>query len=1052
MRFVSLHHHSTFSYGDGFGLPEAHIARAADLGYSAMALTEHGNVSSHVQLEKAARKAGVKPIFGLEAYTAPVTMRDDKNQRKWHLTLLAQNAEGYRNLMRLCTASWEEENNYRWPTITGPMLAEYSGGLIVLSGCSDSLLACSLLGGKGRATGSEADALRIIDGFKDLLGDRYYIEVQQFPELTRTVELNTWLAEAARRRGVQLAATADVHYPMPNDNEMQVILHTALRGGGTVEEAEASWEYGIRLTLPTEDKLLLKRLQATGLSKAAGVAAILATEDIASRCEVDLPKVERLRYPLPEGSTAHDLIWEWLRGGWEYRAQRNPALEGKDRQIYIDRVKYEMSVVEEKDFVDYFLMLSDIVRFAKDSGIAVGPARGSAAASLACYLLRITEIDPMPFPSMLFERFIDVSRSDIPDVDLDFDDERRDELRIYAEAKYGADHVANIMTTTQYKGKNSLIDVARVFSIPPFELNAIKNVIVERSGGDSRASESLLDTVAMFPQAQAVLDKYPDLQKAIRLEGNYRGWSTHAAGLVISNDPLTDNVAWYSKTTGTGRNKKTRNVLSVNKYDAEYLGLMKADFLGLSTMGMISRALTMIGVKLEDMYDVPLDDPRIIDAFNRNDVTGVFQFGGGATRVVNGDVKPDNFLELCDINALSRPGPLHSGSTADYISVKHGRKPADHIHPVVDRITQHTKFQIIYQEQILQLVREVGDFDWTHAQEIRKIISLKHGEAAFNMKVDLFIEGADRLHGIDSEIALKIWRKLATAGTYAFNAAHCVSYSMLAYWTMWLKVYHPQAFYAAMLIKFPDEADQFKLLRDAAKHAVEVAAPDLNTSGITWAVDGDMLRAGFAQVPGIGEVTAEAIVANREANGLYLGWPDLERVKGIGPKTMERIVGVSDSDDPFGIHAVDIRLGLVREAIEYGDLAGLVPRPTHRANEIPTDATKDLPLTWIGIPTARNPQDIVEDERARTGEDFEVIRKRLKSPNLVKKMAVVAIDDSDETVYLRFSRFVFPRFEKALWDMKLNHDIVIVRGKRLSMVMGRNVQVESMWVIDGDDL
>jgi DNA polymerase-3 subunit alpha len=306
MRYVSLHHHSTFSYGDGFGTPEQHVARAVELGYKAMALTEHGNVSSHVQLEKAAVKAGIKPIFGLEAYTAPVDMREQKNTRKWHLTLLASDAVGYRNLMKLCTLSWSE-GFYRWPTITGPMLAEYAEGIICLSGCSDSLLACSLLGGKGiePVDASEARAHNVIESFKELFGDRYYLEVQQFPELERTHAINRWYAAASRIHGVPLAASSDVHYPNPDDNEMQVILHAASRDKGTVAAAEASWEYNIRLTLPTSDRQILERLQETGLTKREAQAAILSTEDIAERCNVELPKADRLRYP----GTVAELKW-----------------------------------------------------------------------------------------------------------------------------------------------------------------------------------------------------------------------------------------------------------------------------------------------------------------------------------------------------------------------------------------------------------------------------------------------------------------------------------------------------------------------------------------------------------------------------------------------------------------------------------------------------------------------------------------------------------------------------------------------------------------------
>lgn len=1054
MKGVSLHHHSTFSYMDGFGTPENHVARAADLGMSAMALTEHGNVSSHVRLEKAAIEHGIKPIFGLEAYTGPPNMREDKNTRKWHLTILAMNEVGYRNLMRLVTRSWET-GFYMWPTILGSDLAEFNEGLIILSGCADSKLACDLLGGKGREKGSERDARRTIRGFQAIFGDRFYLECQQFPELDRTHQINQWYESESKRTGIPLVATADVHYPHPEDNKIQSILHTAGRGGISVAVTEAEWEYDIPLTHPESDGLWLERLRGTGLSKRGAAQALGSTTEIAARCDVTLPKADNLRFPKPDGVSTKELIWDWLRQGWRHRARANKSMV-RNRAEYMQRLNYEMDLIEQKGFLDYFLMMSDAVRWCKDRGIAVGPARGSAAASLACYLLRITEIDPVPIPTMLFERFIDLNRSDLPDIDLDFDDERRHELVTHMTELYGADHVGNIGTFTKYKGKNSLDDVARAHQIPAWEISAVKDLVVERSGGDSRADASLEDTVSMFPTAQEVFKKHPALEYAYRLEGNYRGFSVHASGLVVSNDPLTDNVAYYSKKDAKSGNM--RQVLSVDKYDSEYLGLMKADFLGLTNMGMIGRALDLIGMDLDDMYVVANptlnEDPEVIDAFRRNDVNGIFQFGGEATRIVNGDVRPDNFLELCDINALSRPGPLHSGSTADYINIKHGRMDPIHIHPVVDEIAKHTKYCIIYQEQILKLVREVGGFDWTHAQEIRKIISQKHGEAAFNMREEMFHEGAERLHGMDRETSKMIWRRLATAGTYAFNAAHCVSYSMLAYWTMWLKIKHPDAFYAASLAKTGTSKDaktkRYYLLRDAMKRGLEFLPPDLNRSGDTWSITGDgQILGGLSQVPGLGPKMVDTVIEDRTTNGDFDDWSDLTRIKGIGPKSVEKIKEFADSEDPYEIHHVDKTLSKIRRMITAGDL-GPIPTPTHRAVDIPTDA-KNLKVVYIGIPNMRNPQDVVEDERARTGQSYDEIISTMDRPDLVKKMAMQCYDDSDKTVYLRFSRYKFPKFEKGLWSIDLDHDVVVIVGKKRGG-FGTSIHVERMWVIDPDSL
>jgi DNA polymerase-3 subunit alpha len=1051
MKYVSLHHHSTYSYMDGFGPVKDHVERAAELGMEALALTEHGNVSSHVQLEKESSKVGIKPIFGLEAYCAPENMRDAKNRRKWHLTLLAENAEGYRNLMRIVTKSWAE-GFYQWPTVHGKWLQEHAEGIVALSGCADSMLSCTLLGGKGREKGDEREAIAVMKKFKRIFGDRYYVETQMFPELERTRNLNPWFEQAARRLDIPLVATADCHYPNPKDNKMQAILHTAGRGLGTVDTAESNWEYNILLTHPTSDRQVLKRLRGTGLSDRGAVQAFRSTEEIAERCNVELPKMQMLKFPLPRGVKDKEaLIWDWLRRGWKYRLNHDKYLREHKKEA-VARIKYEMELITMKDYIDYFLMLSDAVRWCKNRELPVGPARGSAAASLVCYVLRITEINPLPFPNMLFERFIDINRTDLPDVDLDFDDERRHELVGHLADLYGEDRVANIGTYTKYRGKNSLDDVARAHDIRPWEIQPVKDLMIERSGGDSRLDSSIEDTVDMFPAAKAVFDKYPELQYALRLEGNNKSMSVHAAGLVISNDPITTNVAMYERKDKHGN---VRRVVSVDKYDAEYLGMLKADFLGLTTMGMIARALKQIGLPLNDLYHLPFDDVKVLDAFRNNDVTGIFQFGGGATKIVNGDVRPDNFLELCDINALSRPGPLHSGSTSDYIDIKHGRKQPDHLHPLIDEITHHTYNTIIYQEQILRIIKEMGGLPWTHVQEIRRIISLKRGVGAFQQRFEEFVAGAKR-YGVDRKLADTIWKRLVTAGQYAFNQSHCVSYSALAYWQMWLKVYHPQAFYAACLVKF--EKAQYVLMRDAMRHGLEIVPPNLETSGIDWQADGDKIRAGFKQIPGVGVKMAESILESREKEGPFKDWHDLIRVNGIGAKTAPKYAAWAESSDPFQIHRVDKVLDLVRKAITSGRLMSTdmngrmipLPTPNYRGAEIPTDAN-NLPVTYIGIPKKRNPQDVIEDERARTGKSMAEVTATIKDPHLSKKMTLECFDDTDVLVYVRFSRWDFPRFEKQLWDMTMDHDVIIVKGVK-KKGFGTGIHVKAAWCIDPDEL
>lgn len=1044
MKFVSLHHHSTYSFMDGYGTPAQHVARAAELEMSALALTEHGNVSSHPQLEKAATKAGIQPIFGLEAYTALT----EKSKRKFHLTLLAMDQTGYANLMRIVSRSWAE-GFYQWPTVSGQMLAEHHEGLIVLSGCSDSLLACSLLGGKviEPADASYDRARRQAEKFKALLGDRFYLECQIFPELERTGRINEAYARLATDTGIQLVGTADVHYPHPDDNEMQVILHAAGRGAGSVAAQEAGWEYNIRLTHPLSDRVAYDRLLGTGLSKAETMSALRNTAEIASRCKVELPKADRLRYPLPPDATAVSLIWQWLRDGWKYRVAHGNRRLVQHKAEYLDRLNYEMEMIRAKDFVDYFLMTSDIVRHAKDSGIPVGPARGSAASSLVCYLLRITEIDPLAYPLMYFERFISPDRTDVPDIDLDFDSGRRPEVREYAVQKYGADRVGNIANYVKYKGKNSLDDVGRVFpKIPRSEVATVKNLVLERSGGDSRADAGLLDTVEMFPIARAVFDKYPDLWKATRLEGNYRGMSVHAAGLVIGNTPITDICGLYTRTKQVDGEEVSTTVVSVDKKDAEYLGLMKMDFLGLSTMSMIRTALDMAGLTLDDLYAISTDDEETLDAFRRNDVVGIFQYEGRATRLVNREVKPDNFLELADINGLSRPGPLFSGTTADYIDIKHGKKQRESLHPLWDEITSFTKGQVIYQEQVLKALSDIGGLSVGRVHEIRRIISQKLGEAQFNTSSEDWIQGAIRLHGIPRSLAEHMWGRLVTSASYSFNIAHCISYSMLAFWCMWLKQHYPQAFYAAQLQQIKKEAWP-RLIKDAQQHGVKVEWVDPSQSGSTWSVTEDgRVVAGWLQVDGVGKVLADRIVKHIADVGGLPSLDHLSDVKGIGPAIMGRIRSV-DTADPFGLRRVQRSLSEVREAIYTGEIP--LRSTTHNSDEI-LDAPADSTVIWTGFVKLKEYKDFVEDERARTGDDLDTIKRRMRDPHLTTSCVLHCYDDGDEDVYVRVTRQIYPRFKRLLERLEVGKHVIWVLARKSKNSFGASIYVKDIQVIDPD--
>lgn len=704
--------------------------------------------------------------------------------------------------------------------------------------------------------------------------------------------------------------------------------------------------------------------------------------------------------------------------------------------------------MESKDFLDYFAVLGDVVRQAKERGVLVGPARGSAAASLCCYLWRITEVNPMQYPAMLFERFIAPDRNDEPDIDLDFEDERRDVVRQIMIEKYGIERVGNIGTFTRYRGKNAIDDVARVYQIPAFDVARAKEFLVERSGGDSRFDAGIIDTVEMFPVVKEIFDKHPDLYRSIELEGNYKSFGVHAAGLVIGNQPLDEYVATYAKDVGSGKGKKNVRVLSVDKYDGEHLGLMKLDALGLTTMGMIRNAIDMLGMTLEDLYALPMDDPKVLDAFKRADVMGIFQFEGRTTKMVCEQMAPETFMDLAAVNALSRPGPLHSGSTGEYIAIRKGQKPREDIHPLVAQICDFTEGQIIYQEQILQICGDIGKLPWTHRSAIRRIISSKKGESAFNALWEQFYEGAAS-QGIDEPTARDIWKRMVTAGTYAFNIAHCVSYSMLGFWAMWLKVHHPLEFYAAQLQKTNQQDRMVALMRDMQDvrygRSYEVLPPAPGT-GMTWApYHGEVggVRAGYAQIPGVGDVTAEAIAEFDREVGIR-EWKDMIHIKGIGPKTIEKIEEFASQPDPFGIGKVKEDIAAIKRAIRNDELPG-APMPRHTSDDVPYEEVE-----WKGVIIGRlkdiNLKDLFEDHRSRTGEDLDPAK--VKRPEL-KDSVTLYLEDAQGLLTVKVNRFAYPKMKDKVWEARKNHDYILVAAKKFPF-LGKTIHAEQMWVIDPD--
>jgi DNA polymerase-3 subunit alpha len=501
--------------------------------------------------------------------------------------------------------------------------------------------------------------------------------------------------------------------------------------------------------------------------------------------------------------------------------------------------------------------------------------------------------------------------------------------------------------------------------------------------------------------------------------------------------------------------------MSIDKYDIEWAGALKLDFLGLTTMSIIARCLRMVGMTLDDLYALPLDDEEVLEAFRAADVVGVFQYEGRATRLVTRDVQPRNFTELVDINALSRPGPLFSGTTAEYVDVRHGRKQSEKLHPVVDAITDRTKGQIIYQEQILQILRDVGGFAWTDLNDIRRIIAKKIGEAAFNVSRGNFVEGAKRLHGIDEPLADKMWKLMVTSGTYAFVTAHSTSYTLIGWWCMWLKVHYPLEFFAASLSKTGDDK-AFRLMRDAEKHGIKVKPPQLGVSKGTWTPHDGAVVAGWRQIPGIGEKMAKRIEEAQDKTFLlgFHSWNEMLAIDGIGPKKIEVMKAFSLHPDPFGLHRTEKVMASVlawlkaQEVIPYPTHTGIQVAEIHVKEEYGARAKKKYGqgprVTYCGIVISVNYQDAVENRRSRTGEEAEDILRDLYRPDLLAYCSVRCMDTSDEEVYLRINRFKFTEMKRKSEGIGEGKDVVVCTGNRIAG-FGTPVMVDHLWVIDPEE-
>lgn len=1003
--FVHLHSHSTHSYNDGFGNPTQIVESAKAKGFDAMALTDHGCLDGLISFYFEAKKKELKPILGVEAYICnDIRVRDSSgvNATK-HITLLAKNARGYTSLCRLMTLAHHEGFYYK-PRIDFSALEREGEGLIVLSGC-----------GRSPVFDDQTLLRRLQKRFKD----DFYFELIPTPEPSDYSGKASFLFERARRLGIKAVITGNCHYPSQEDHDIQDIT-LAIKSDSQYDDPDR----------PRMPRCLWQRTREELKAHAAQFLPWLSAKDFDAAADQTLAIARKIDIELEMGIpvkfncgrlTANQLLRIRVKEGIERRGMAMP-------ENYKERLDYELKLVESKGFADYFLIVADVIAWAKSKGILVGPARGSSAGSLACYILGITEIDPMPF-GLLFERFIDANRIDIPDIDIDFEDRARGEVIEYLKRKYS--HVGVLSAWSKWGAKSCLLDVARVFGIPQYEVRKITPLVIQRSGGDARASFTLADTFAEFPVAQAVMDQYPDLANASKLEAQVRQKTRHAAGIIISAKPIDKFASVYQD-----------DCLSIGGGEAKDLGAMKLDVLGINTLTVIAEALKMIKDRTGqdiDIYNVPLEDPNVLAGFRERRLAGIFQYEGGAMKSVNRRIPARCFGDLALINAASRPGPLHCGGTAAYIARLEGKEPISFLSPLLEPILGHTKGIPMYQEQVLKVMREIGDLPWTKVGIAQKIMSRRTGVEALNKLFEEFKIGAAK-KGIATDIAEKIWHDIQTFGSWAFNQSHAVSYSVLAYWTMYLKIYFPAEFYCASIAYTSSEEREIELTKEFKKIGGRILQVDPARSLAHPTLIGDDILMGWRNVAGIGEKLAE----NLEKGAPYKSSADMiSRVK-IN-KNQQRLLedlGIIRRVqlDMFKTDTTPLDKRLLMKHCPWLFDMDLSPYRDLRCRMIDTLEATDhkQEITLVGVIRSIGLRDLNEINGMRGREGF----KRATGGNT--KFANIVVEDENDGILVTFSRKNYPQFADRIWKDGGIGNIIKVSGvimEDMRKVYGNALQI-----------
>ncbi|PJC37405.1 DNA polymerase III subunit alpha [Candidatus Peregrinibacteria bacterium CG_4_9_14_0_2_um_filter_53_11] len=859
MSFVHLHTHTHYSLLDGLSRPKEVVKVAKDQGSPAIAITDHGVMSGAIDLYKAAKEQDINPILGCEMYVAPEgRLRKEPGLPINHLILLAYNNEGYRNLMELVTKA-NLEGFYYKPRVDHGLLREFSRGLIALSGCLASEVSQSLL------DGNEEKAAETVRLYQEIFGsENYFLEVQDHPELSEQILVNQRLYNLSSHLNVPLVATADSHYTHKEDHDVHDIL-LCIQMGKTLDQSDRmKFEGDFSLRSPEEMKEAFKDHPS----------AITNTLEIASRCKVELTFGTNLipRFETPEQKDPTVYLRELCEEGVRSRYGDAPTKE------VMERLDYELGVIHDSGFDAYFLIVRDFVRHAKEVGVIVGPGRGSAAGSLVAYVLEITNVDPLTY-GLLFERFLNPARVSMPDIDIDFDDERRNEVLEYVVQKYGRDRVAQIITFGTMAARAAVRDVGRVMGYPYGEVDTIAKLVPPPIQGrhiplstSVKEDQMLKKAYEGDARAKALLDN------AMRLEGTIRHAGTHACAVIIAQDPLTHNTP-LQRSTGSGDENGVITQYSMKPLES--LGLLKMDFLGLKNLTIMRNALTAIDRLTGTPFDlekVDLEDKITFALLTRGETTGVFQLESGGMRRYLRELKPTTFYDIIAMVALYRPGPMAWIPT--YIEGKRDPSSISYLHPSFEEILQETNGVAVYQEQILKLARTFAGFSLGEADILRKAVGKKDPKLLAGER-EKFIDGAVS-QGHKKKFAQEVFKKVIEPfAAYGFNKSHATCYGLIAYQTAYLKAHFPAAFMSALMSSDASNEERIALeVNECQSMDIKVLPPSVNESlGEFTAIDEKTIRFGLRAIKGIGQQPIDSIIEARHKGGPFKSIEDfLKRV------------------------------------------------------------------------------------------------------------------------------------------------------------------------------